>query len=426
MKINLKEITVKTKKVLKDFLPSLKNFAIAIGGIVLLSFLISIFSFAFKNGDDKNYQDYFNANYRIFGLNIPKNLNFAGERVPQTDFSIKESLDREFLTNTYWQSNSLLLFKRANRWFPVIEPILKKHNIPDDFKYVALIESHLTNAISPQKAVGFWQLIESTAINYGLEVNEEVDERYDVEKSTEAACKYFKDAYGKFGNWTLAAASYNLGMGGIEMQLSKQKADNYYDLLLNEETSRYVYRILALKTIMQNPKQFGFVIRKKDLYHKIPTVTLKVDSAINDLTGFAIGQGYNYKLLKIFNPWLRKSSLVNKDKKIYILHFPKKEYVDRSFDELENDVLKNELKLDPNQYFNPSDTGSSLGRARQGIGTIHIVQKGETIKSIAEKYKVTVEQIKMWNLLEDTVELKPNSEIVVFPNDSTEKKEDKK
>jgi membrane-bound lytic murein transglycosylase D len=416
---------LKLKDAIKGHMPSLKNFSIAIGGILLLSFLVNIFSFAFRNEEDKNYQDYFNANYRIFGLNIPKNLNFAGEKVPQTDFSIKESLDREFLTNTYWQSNSLLLFKRANRWFPVIEPILKKNNIPDDFKYVALIESHLTNAISPQKAVGFWQLIESTAINYGLEVNEEVDERYDVEKSTEAACKYFKDAYGKFGNWTLAAASYNLGMGGIEVQLTKQKAANYYDLMLNEETSRYVYRILALKTIMQNPKQFGYVIRKKDLYHKIPTITLKVDSAIKDLTVFALGQGYNYKLLKIFNPWLRKSVLENKDKKTYTFHLPKKEYINKSFDELENDVLKNELKLGPDQYFNTSDT-TGVSKARKANGTIHIVQKGETLKTIAEKYKVTIEQLKMWNLINEKEEPKPDSEIVVFPADSTEKKEDKK
>lgn len=422
---NTKELLHKALGKTKPFLPSMKNFAIAIGSIVLLSFLVSIFSFAFRNNEDKNYQDYFNANYRIFGLNIPKNLNFAGERVPQTDFSIKESLDREFLTNTYWQSNSLLLFKRANRWFPVIEPILKKHNIPDDFKYVALIESHLTNAVSPQKAVGFWQLIESTAMNYGLEVSEEVDERYDVEKSTEAACRYFKDAYGKFGNWTLAAASYNLGMGGVEMQLTKQKADNYYDLMLNEETSRYVYRILALKTIMQNPRQFGYVIRKKDLYHKVPTITLKVDSAITDLTNFAIAQGYNYKLLKIFNPWLRKSLLTNRDKKSYVLRFPKKEYINKSFDELENDVLKNELKLGADQYFDPADS-SGAAKTRQGNGTIHIVQKGETLKSIADKYKVTIEQIKMWNLLQENDELKPDTEIVIFQNDSTEKKEDKK
>src|ERR1700741_4417278 len=183
MKFSGREIFKRSSSGIKRVLPSLKNFFIAIGGIALFSFFLNIFSFAFKNNDDKTYQDYFNANYRIFGLNIPKNLNFSGERVPQTDFSIKESLDREFLTNTYWQSNALLLFKRANRWFPVIEPILKKNNIPDDFKYIALIESHLTNVVSPRGATGFWQFMEPTAANYGLEINSQVDERYNVEKS---------------------------------------------------------------------------------------------------------------------------------------------------------------------------------------------------------------------------------------------------
>jgi membrane-bound lytic murein transglycosylase D len=410
------ETQMKLKTILKNIkqqLPSAKNLIIALAGIAILSVFVNIFSFSFSSKEDKIYQDYFNANYKIFGLNIPKNLNFAGEPVPNTDFSIKESLDREFLTNAYWQSNSLLLFKRANRWFPIIEPILKKNGIPDDFKYIAVIESHLTNAVSPQKAVGFWQLIESTAINYNLEVSDEVDERYNVEKSTEAACKYFKEAYSKFGNWTIAAASYNLGMGGVEIQLSNQKVNNYYDLLLNEETGRYIYRILAVKTLLQNPKQFGFAIRKKDLYHKIPVIRITTDSAITNLADFAIHKGYNYKLLKIFNPWLRKSSLMNPDKKKYIILFPKKEFVNRSFDDLENDVLKNELKLDSGQFFNISDTNMN-NTDRKTHGIVHTVQKGETIKSIAEKYNVTETQIKMWNKLNGIETLEPNKQIVVF------------
>ncbi|MCD6068113.1 MAG: lytic transglycosylase protein [Bacteroidetes bacterium] len=337
-------------------LRTLKQTGIVLGSLVLFSFLVSFFSYAFSNNLSEKQEDYMNSNYRIFGLNIPKNLNFAGERVPQNDFSIKESLDREFLTNTYWQSNALLLFKRANRWFPVIEPILKKNNIPDDFKYVALIESHLTNAVSPAGATGFWQFVEPTAKNYGLEINSDIDERYNVEKSTQAACQYFKDAYAKFGNWTLVAASYNLGMGGIENQLKRQQADNYYDLLLNEETGRYVYRVLALKTILQNPKGFGFEIRKKDLYHRIPTTTLKVDSSITDLAGFAINKGFNYKVLKLFNPWLRSATLPNPEKKMYLIQFPKKEYLQKAFDEIEADSLKNALKLDSSSYYNPKDT----------------------------------------------------------------------
>lgn len=344
----------KFKKILLH--PNLRNTVVVFFCLVLLSLLVHLFSYAFSNDQSQKHDDYTDSNYRVFGLNIPKNLNFAGERVPQNDFSIKESLDREFLTNTYWQSNALLLFKRANRWFPVIEPILKKNNIPDDFKYIALIESHLTNAVSPRGAVGFWQFVEPTAIHYGLEINEEVDERYNVEKSTQAACLYFKDAYTKFGDWTLAAASYNLGMGGLELQLKKQKVTNYYDLMLNEETGRYVYRLLAVKTILQNPKQFGFDIRKKDLYHRIPTISVKVNEGIPDLVDYAIAKGYNYKILKLFNPWLLDSSLKNPGKKNYIIQFPKKEYMQRAFDEIETDSLKNSLHLDSTAFVSANDT----------------------------------------------------------------------
>lgn len=312
--------------------------------LVVFSIFATLFLYIYKNNQREKTVDYTNNNLRFFGLNIPKNLNFAGERVPQTDFSIKESLDREFLINTYWHSNAILLFKRANRWFPVMEPILKRNNIPDDFKYIALIESHLTNAVSPQGATGFWQLIEPTAINYGLEIREDVDERYHVEKSTEAACKYFNEAYKKFGNWTLAAASYNLGMGGIENHLQNQKVTSYYDLSLNEETGRYVYRILAIKTLMQQPELYGFKLKKRDLYHNIPTISMKVDSSITNLADFAIVKGYNLKLLKLFNPWLRSDKLDNPSKKVYVIKFPKKEYLQRAFDEITTDSLKSAAK----------------------------------------------------------------------------------
>lgn len=342
------------KTTLKDLfsLRTIKQAAVVVGSIVLLSICVNLFTYAFSNTPQVKSADYVNSNYQFFGLNIPKNLNFAGEKVPQNDFSIKESLDRELLTNSVWQSNALLIFKRANRWFPVIEPILKKHGVPDDFKYIALVESRLTNAVSPRGATGFWQLIEPTARNYGLEINEHVDERYNVEKSTEAACIYFKEAHNRFGNWTLAAASYNLGMGGIESKLSAQEADNYYDLMLNEETGRYIYRVLALKTILQNPKNFGVNIRKKDLYHRVPTTTMKVDSTITDLTRFAINNGYNLKVLIMFNPWLKGNTLPNPEGKTYYLQFPKGEYLKKAFDEIEADSLKNALKLDSTEFIN--------------------------------------------------------------------------
>jgi membrane-bound lytic murein transglycosylase D len=216
-----------------------------------------------------------------------------------------------------------LLHKRANRWFPLIEPILKENGIPEDFKYIALIESQLTNVVSPQGATGFWQIVEPTGKQYGLEITEEVDERYDVVKSTRAACKYFKEAYKIFNNWTLVAASYNRGMGGVEAAMNKQKVDNYYDLLLTEETARYVYRLLAIKEIISRPKVYGYILRKKDLYPAIPTKKIQIDSSIGDLAAFAISQKINYKILKTFNPWLKTNTLTNPGNKKYTFEIPK-------------------------------------------------------------------------------------------------------
>ena len=245
---------------------------IALGGITLLALVIELFCFSFSDDKkDGEYQQFFNRISKVISVPIPHNLSFAGEKVPITDFSVREAADREFSINTYWQSQTLLIEKRTSRWFPVIEPILKRNNIPDDFKYISLVESQLTNVVSPQGAAGFWQFIPTTAKNYGLEVNEEVDERYNVVKATQAACDYFNESYKQFNNWTLVAASYNLGMTGVQAQIDKQKVKSYYDLLLNDETSRYIFRILAMKSIIVNPKSYGFTLRKKDLYPIIPT-----------------------------------------------------------------------------------------------------------------------------------------------------------
>lgn len=306
------------------FLKSSKKYLIAFGAAILLVSIIKLFSYSFTdNLSDAAYQDYFNASYKTFSVRIPKNLNFAGEKTPITDFSVREATERELVINTYWQSQSLLLHKRANRWFPVIEPILKKNGIPEDFKYIALIESQLTNVVSPQGATGFWQIIESTGTGYGMEITDEVDERYNIIRSTEIASKYFKEAYKQFNNWTLVAASYNLGMGGIQAQMNKQKVNNYYNLALTEETARYIYRILAMKEIISRPKVYGYMLRKKDLYPPVATKKVVVDSTIHDLAGFAITQGINYKILKLFNPWLRTNSLTNEGKKKYIIEIPK-------------------------------------------------------------------------------------------------------
>ena len=253
---------------------------------------------------------------------FPTEVDFAGEKAPLQISDVRERLDRELLINANLDATTALIIKRANRVFPIIEPILAKYGVPDDFKYLAVIESGLVNAVSSAGARGVWQFMPETAKEKGMEVNDIVDERYHLEKSTEAACRYLLAAKEKFGSWTLAAASYNGGMNGITKRIDEQKVTNYYDLALTEETSRYVFRILALKEIMRQPAKYGFSIYTSDLYTQIPTKKIAVDSSITDLTGFAISQGINYKILKIHNPWLRDKKLVNPNKKRYEIEIP--------------------------------------------------------------------------------------------------------
>lgn len=264
--------------------------------------------------------------YKVYAISIPEDLNFANETVPLEDPDIYERMDRELLVNTYWQSNGLLLFKRASKYFPIIEPILKKYGVPDDFKYLAIAESGLTNAVSPAGARGVWQIMKATGKEHGLEINDNVDERYHLEKATEVACKYLLEAKEKFGSWTLAAAAYNAGMSGISKRLQSQKVDDYYDLLLGEETGRYVFRIVALKEILSHPQKYGFNFSEEDLYKKIPTYKVEVDTAVTDFAGFAKKFGVNYKILKRHNPWLREPNLNNKSRKKYYIEIPEKGY----------------------------------------------------------------------------------------------------
>jgi len=264
--------------------------------------------------------------YSIYALDMPKDLNFSGEAVPIENPDIYERMDRELLVNTYWQSNGLLMFKRAAKYFPVIEPILKKNGIPDDFKYLALIESGLTNAVSPAGAKGFWQILKVTGRENGLEINANVDERYHLEKSTEVACKYLNNAKKRFGSWTLAAAAYNAGNAGISKRLKQQDVNSYYDLLLGEETGRYLFRIVAVKHILSNPKLYGFNFNKEHLYKLVPTNTIEIDTAVADFSAFAKKLGINYKILKLHNPWLREPHLNNKSRKLYRITIPEKGY----------------------------------------------------------------------------------------------------
>jgi hypothetical protein len=266
------------------------------------------------------------TDYKITAIEIPEDLNFAGEKVPFDDPEIMERVDREFLVNTYWQSNAVLLMKRANKYFPIIEPILAKNGIPDDFKYLAVAESALENAVSSAGAAGFWQIMKTTGKEYGLEINENIDERYHIEKATEVACDYLKKSKQKFGNWTLAAASYNAGSFGIQRHLTAQDVNAYYDLLLGQETGRYVFRILAIKEILSNPEKYGFDIAKEDMYTKVPTFNVEINEPVTNFASFAKQYEINYKILKRHNPWLREPHLNNTTRKKYTIEIPNKGY----------------------------------------------------------------------------------------------------
>lgn len=286
--------------------------------VLLISFQIP------KATSDEEYMAALSDHNKVFSILVPENLNFAGEKVPLDMFYVQEALENEMTVNTYWHSSTLLLLKRAHRWFPVIEPILKKNGVPDDFKYLAVAESGLKDVVSPAGATGFWQIMKSTAREYGLEVNSEVDERYHLEKSTEVACQYLLDAYEKYGNWTLAAASYNAGMNKISKETVRQNESQYYNMNFGTETGRYVYRILALKQIMNHPKDYGFHLRKEDLYRPFKTTEVVVDSTLEDLSAFARKYGMNYKELKIYNPWLRQAYLPDESRRVYSIKIPAK------------------------------------------------------------------------------------------------------
>jgi hypothetical protein len=304
------------------------NKSIKILGLIAIIMISSLFIFSTTTSNTKNTNGDHEINkntsesYKIRALKIPSNLSFAGEPVPIEKADIKERIDRELLVNTYWQSNGLLLFKRTHKYFPIIEPILEKNGIPNDFKYLAVIESGLQNVTSPAGAKGFWQIMKSTAKENGLEVNTNVDERYHLEKATQVACDYLNASKELFGSWTMAAAAYNAGNAGIARKIAAQKVSNYYDLLLGEETQRYVPRMVALKEILSNPKKYGFEFDTEDLYKLESTKLIKVDTVITNIAQFSKNLGINYKVLKLHNPWLRENKLNNKSRKLYQLKIP--------------------------------------------------------------------------------------------------------
>lgn len=302
---------------------------------VIMGFFVAIFPWQHSCTGSiirKNqHHDSLRVNHGIYQVPIPEKLTFANEEVPLHLFDVRESLDRELQVNTYWHSQTILLLKRANRFFPVIEPILKEMGIPDDFKYLAVAESALTQAISPSKAVGFWQILEATGKELKLEISNEVDERYHIEKSTRAACNFLLKNYNHYGSWTMAAASYNFGRNGINKQMERQLNTNYYDMVFGEETERYLFRILAIKVIFENPQKYGFFFEKYDLYPPFDFYEVKVDTAITSIGKFAEQHGTSYKMIKILNPWLRENYLPATLGKTYLIKLPAKKFRESAY-----------------------------------------------------------------------------------------------
>jgi len=263
----------------------------------------------------------------IQSVRLDKSFDFAGEPLPMDNFDVRERLDRELSVNAYWHSSTLLNLKSSTRYFPVIEKILKENGVPDDFKYLAVAESSLRNARSPAGAKGFWQFMKNTGAAYGLEINSEVDERFHLEKATRAACQYLKDYKEKYGSWTLAAAAYNMGGTRLSKELKAQGSDSYYDLNLNEETNRYIFRIVAIKEVLSHPQSFGFYLDNDDFFEPLNDYqTIKVEGSIERLADFAAKYGVSYRMLKVYNPWLISSKLTNPKGKTYEIRLPKKKF----------------------------------------------------------------------------------------------------
>jgi len=356
--------------------------------IISLFFILAsigfVFSF-FTSAEDDNHQTKFNENYAIFSPNQPDLIGFAGEKMPLEQEDIKERFDRELLVNTYWQSQTVLFVKKAHKYFPVIEPILKEEGIPDDFKYLAIAESGLANIVSPSGATGFWQIMKATGKENGLLIDNEIDERYHLAKSTLAACNYLNEAYVKFGSWTLAAASYNMGKTGLEKQMKRQNASNYYDLLLNDETSRYIFRIAAIKEILKNQKTYGFHIREKELYNLPPLHHILLDSSVSNFADYALDLNINYKILKEYNPWLRQAELKNTANFAYFIDIPDEGYY----------ISKNKTQLIENVEI----------KERLNLDTIKIeINKTTAVKKVAEMNEIDLEELILQNI--DVLDIK--------------------
>lgn len=390
-------------RILKDSLVFFrKNYGrIIISFVALVCLQFSVMYFKKSNAEE--YPSYQNNNFSVFGLNVPRNLSFCDEKIPTNDYALKDNLEKEFFKNKQWKNNAGYLFSKAQKWFPYIEPILKQEGVPDDFKYVAVIESHLSNAVSPAGAAGFWQLVPVTARHYGLIVNDNVDERLDVERSTRVACKLIKYAYSIFKNWTLSAAAYNLGIGGIQNALAKQNTNNYYDLLLNRETGAFIYRILAYKTLFANPENLGLKRKTLKYYSKIPVKIIKVDSSITNLGHFAKSVQCNKALIKLFNPWLLSDHLDNPDRHVYEIKIPKQSNADYS--SYYSDLIKSEIQDSVEVAITDSVPVENVIN--------HLVIEKENLKDIAEFYDINETDLRSWNNITDSTVIKAGDKLII-------------
>ncbi|MDD4395326.1 MAG: lytic transglycosylase domain-containing protein [Bacteroidales bacterium] len=289
-----------------------------LSGIVIGSLMVGVVTYtSFANSDEN--PDISNCyNNVLASPPLPQTLTFAGEPVPINNYWVREALDRELTAVCYQHSTTLLGLKRSGRWFPTIDKIFKEEGVPEDFKYLCIAESNMSNAISPAKAVGFWQFIEGTARLYKLEVRDEVDERYHIEKATHAACQYLMGSKERLGSWSLAAAAYNMGEAGVKNSLKAQSVNSYWDLYLNPETARYVYRILAYKLLFENPHIYGVQVSQKDKYKPFEYEEVEVTTSIPDLYQFCQEHNITYRQLKELNPWLRSTKLTVNNKSYFI------------------------------------------------------------------------------------------------------------
>jgi len=406
--------------------------------VLLLGFLFRLTTSG-RISQEARYLDEFWRRYSVHAVPIPDQMVFAGEKVPLEDLEVRERVDRELLVNTYYQSATLLSMKRAARWFPVIEPILKQYGVPSDFMYLAVIESGLSNAVSPAGAAGFWQFIESTGTSYGLRIEEGIDERYDPIRSTHAACRFLLDAKREFGSWAMAAAAYNMGTNGLRRQVQQQGLGNYYELWLNQETCRYLPRMIACKYIFEYPASYGYRLSPSQVYGQWPTKTIQIDSALRDLPAFARSMGLNYKSLRACNPWIRAYALpAPAIGKPYMFRIPDSED-DASLPELAGmaDVraadslyspgaahanpfgqpvpkgassasVQRDSTHSPHQPqgtngINPTEAGSMKGNTTKRKQTVrHTVTKKQEIQDIARMFGVSVTDLLQWNNLEQT------------------------